>query len=488
MLHARLPRLAHQLHHHHHHHQCHRQLSSIISSSLLTFSPAVARALRDGAPIVALESTIVAHGMPFPANLETALAVEADVRAFGAVPATVALSNGRLVVGADAALLEALARGGAGVRKTSRRDIASVLASGGLGATTVAGTMLAASAAGVRVFATGGVGGVHRGGELSMDVSADLYELGRTRVCVVCAGVKSILDIRRTLELLETLGVPVWALGTDLFPAFYAPSAGVPAPERVDDLTLVAARLRIADSLLLGNGELLAVPNPEPAGDGAAVAVAIETALIEAQAAQISGAASTPFLLKRVAELTSGASLRANVALVRNNSKVAARLAVAYAANTAGKNTSKRSFSTASQQHQRPFSNGLSPNGPILCIGGAVLDIIARPTSRAYVPGASNPGIVTQTAGGVARNISEVIARLWGSSSSSSSSSSSGGESDVRLLTSIGDDAAGVTVSTACTDAGVQLVRINGGGGRRKKMKSLQMVLPRYAQQLILHF
>jgi pseudouridylate synthase len=299
---------------------------------LLRVHDEVAAALAEGRPVVALESTIISHGMPFPANLECALGVEAAVRAHGAVPATVAVMDGAVRVGLAGDRIEALARAGpAAVRKVSRRDLASAVARRQLGATTVAGTMAAAHSAGIAVFATGGIGGVHRGGEATMDVSADLTELGRTPVAVVCAGVKSILDIPRTLEYLETQGVPVVTLGQDGFPAFYTPDSGVRSPERADSPDAVAAILHAGLTLGLANGMVVAVPNPAPA-EAAAVGAAIETALREADAAGIAGWRLTPFLLERVATLTHGDSLRSNVTLVTHNAGVGAQVAVALAA------------------------------------------------------------------------------------------------------------------------------------------------------------
>jgi len=296
----------------------------------LRILPEVRDALGAGAPVVALESTIITHGMPAPRNLETARAVEAAVG--GAVPATIAILDGRISVGLDAEDLERLAAE-KDVAKGSRADLPAVLAGGGAGATTVAATMICADLAGIRVFATGGIGGVHRGAEQSFDVSADLQELGRTPVAVVCAGAKAILDLPKTLEVLETLGVPVIGYGTDDLPAFYSRSCGLKAPLRCDTAAAIAAVMAAKWELGLGGGVVIANPVPEghdiPA---AAIGTHIDAALAEAAAQGIQGKAVTPFLLARLEQLTGGASLDANVALVLNNARLAAAIAVAYAA------------------------------------------------------------------------------------------------------------------------------------------------------------
>ena len=298
----------------------------------LDLADEVSAALAGGAPVVALESTIVTHGMAWPRNLETALAVEEEVRRGGAVPATVAVVDGRLRVGLGERGLEALARA-EGVAKLSRADMAHCLARGGTGSTTVAATMVAARAAGIEVFATGGIGGVHRGGEASMDVSADLQELAQTAVTVVCAGAKAILDVPRTLEVLETLGVPVIAWGQDGFPAFWSRESGCAAPLRSDDAGEVARAHRLRAALGLPGGQLVA--NPVPPADEipmATLAPLIERAVEEAAARGVAGKAVTPFLLSRLVELTGGASLEANVALIRSNAALAAKIAAALAA------------------------------------------------------------------------------------------------------------------------------------------------------------
>lgn len=303
-----------------------------VPSRLLARSPEVADALAAGRPVVALESTIVTHGMPWPANVETARAVEAVVREHGAVPATIAVLGGKIRVGLADDELEALARD-SGARKLSRRDLAAALAQGARGGTTVAATMLCAAWAGVRVFATGGIGGVHRGGHVTMDVSADLTELARTPVAVVSAGCKAILDIPRTLEVLETFGVPVIGYGCDEVPAFYTRGSGCPAPLRLDTPAEVAALLDVQWSLGLRTGVL--VTNPIPAAhamDAAEIDAAIAAALVQADAQGVTGKAVTPFLLARVSALTGERSLHSNIALVQHNAGVAAAIAAAHAA------------------------------------------------------------------------------------------------------------------------------------------------------------
>jgi pseudouridine-5'-phosphate glycosidase len=295
----------------------------------LVIAEEVATALGDGEAVVALESTIISHGMPYPQNLETARGAEGAVRAGGAVPATVAVVAGRLRVGLDEDALDRLARG-RGVGKASRRDLAAVLASDGTAGTTVAATMFAAHLAGLGVFATGGIGGVHRGAEQTFDVSADLVELGRTPVTVVCAGAKSILDIGRTLEVLETYGVPVLGYRTAEFPAFFSRSSGHPVDHVVDSVEALAAVVRAHRALGQPGGVLVGNPVPaEAAIPPAEVDAVLRRSLQEAGRAGIRGKEVTPFLLGRLTELTGGRTLTANIALVRSNAALAAALAVA---------------------------------------------------------------------------------------------------------------------------------------------------------------
>jgi pseudouridine-5'-phosphate glycosidase len=303
----------------------------------LAWSPAAAAARAQGRPLVALESTIVAHGMPYPRNLETARAVEAVVRAHGAEPATIAVMNGRICIGLSDDQLQHLAAAGPSAVKVSRRDLPAVVADGRLGATTVAGTMICAALAGIEVFVTGGIGGVHRGAAQSFDISADLTELARTSVVVVCAGAKSILDIGLTLEVLETQGVPVLSCGHDHFAAFYVRDSGHRADLRLDDAAAQARFVRTKWSLGLAGGVLLSTPVPEAdALPRALVDGWIEQALADAGHQGIGGKAVTPFLLARIEQLSGGRSLAANVALVKHNAEVGARLAVALAAQGVG--------------------------------------------------------------------------------------------------------------------------------------------------------
>jgi pseudouridine-5'-phosphate glycosidase len=291
----------------------------------------VAEALMAGRPVVALESTIITHGMPYPENLATALSVEEEVRANGAVPATIAVIDGVLRAGLDRAAIARLGKGGE-VVKASGRDLAAAMLRKMSAGTTVSATMRIAHLAGIPVFATGGIGGVHRGAERNFDISADLAELAHTPVAVICAGAKSILDIPKTLEYLETLRVPVIAYGSDEFPAFYSNASGERAPERLDTPHEIAAAILLHRRLGSGTGLLIANPIPaEAALMGADIDAAIRAATEEAEAQGIGGKALTPFLLTRINELTGGASLKANIALIRNNAALAARIAVAYA-------------------------------------------------------------------------------------------------------------------------------------------------------------
>lgn len=293
------------------------------------YSADVARARAAGGPIVALESTIITHGMPFPQNVETARLVEQDVRDAGATPATIAVMNGVLHIGLEPDALDSLGQA-QNVAKLSRADMAACIATGGTGATTVAATMIAAHLAEIHVFATGGIGGVHRGAEQSFDISADLHELAQTPVTVVAAGAKAILDLPKTFEVLETLGVPVIAYGQDMLPAFWSAQSDMPAPLRMDTPEDIARAQITRTAMGLKGGQL--VTNPIPQADeipADVLAPIIAQALAEAQAQNISAKAVTPFLLGRLFELTEGRSLTANIALVRNNARLAAQIAIA---------------------------------------------------------------------------------------------------------------------------------------------------------------
>lgn len=295
------------------------------------YSREVAAAKSRGAPLVALESTIITHGMPYPGNLEMALSVEHIVRSQGAVPATIAVVDGNLHIGLEEAEIEKLAQT-QGAMKLSRADLAFAIAERRTGATTVAATMIAAARAGIKVFATGGIGGVHRGAEESFDISADLQELGRTAVAVVCAGAKAILDIPKTLEVLETQGVPVVTYGATEFPAFWSRSSGLQSPLVLDSPAAIANFQRVRNQMGLDGGMLIANPVPEedeiPREE---MEIYIGRALANAEREEVTGKAVTPFLLDAIFHLTHGRSLKTNIALVQNNARLAAAIAVAMA-------------------------------------------------------------------------------------------------------------------------------------------------------------
>ena len=296
----------------------------------LDISPEVQAALKEHKPVVALESTIISHGMPYPQNVETALNVEKIIRENGAVPATIAIIGGRLKAGLSKEEIEHLGKAGTAVTKASRRDLPVLCAKGMDGATTVATTMIIAAMAGISVFATGGVGGVHRGAEVTMDISADLEELGRTNVMVVCAGAKSSLDLGLTLEYLETKGVPVIGYGTSELPAFYTRKSGFGVDYRLDTPEELAAAFAAKMKMGLQGGMLVTNPIPEEYSmDPDRINAAIEQALAEAAEKGVKGKATTPFLLAKVKELTGGDSLNSNIRLVYNNAALAAKTAKA---------------------------------------------------------------------------------------------------------------------------------------------------------------
>ncbi len=300
----------------------------------LDILPEVAEALAAGKPVVALESTIISHGMPYPQNVETALNVERIIREHGAVPATIAIIGGRLKAGLSAEEIEYFGKKGQAIHKASRRDLAVLCARGEDGATTVTTTMIIAHMAGIKFFATGGIGGVHRGAETTMDISADLEELGQTPVMVVCAGAKSILDLGLTLEYLETKGVPVIGFGTEELPAFYTRQSGFGVDYRIDTPEELAAAFKAGVEMGMKSGMLVTNPIPEEfAMPKAVIDQAIDQAIAECSAKGIHGKETTPFLLARVAELTGGDSLASNIQLVYNNAKVAALTAKAYSEN-----------------------------------------------------------------------------------------------------------------------------------------------------------
>ena len=297
----------------------------------LDVNPEVAAAIAQGKPVVALESTIISHGMPYPQNVETALNVERIIRENGAVPATIAIIGGRLKAGLTAEEIEYFGKKGRAIHKASRRDLAVLCAQGEDGATTVTTTMMIAHMAGIRFFATGGIGGVHRGAETTMDISADLEELARTPVMVVCAGAKSILDLGLTLEYLETKGVPVLGYQTEELPAFYTRSSGFGVDYRMDSPAQLAAAFKAQNDMELGGGMLVTNPIPQEFSmPKDVIDAAIDRAIAECNAKGIKGKETTPFLLARVAEITGGDSLASNIRLVYNNAKLAAQTAAAY--------------------------------------------------------------------------------------------------------------------------------------------------------------
>ena len=297
----------------------------------LDIKPEVAQAIREGRPVVALESTIISHGMPYPQNVETALNVEKIIRENGAVPATIAIIGGRLKAGLTAEEIEYFGKKGTAITKASRRDLAALCARGEDGATTVTTTMMIAYMAGIKIFATGGIGGVHRGAETTMDISADLEELANTPVMVICAGAKAILDLNLTLEYLETHGVPVIGYGTEELPAFYSRHSGLKVDYRMDSPEEIAAAFKVQADLGMKGGMLVTNPIPqEYAMDDQGINEVIEQALREANEQGIHGKETTPFLLARVKDLTGGDSLEANIKLVYNNAKLAAQVAKAY--------------------------------------------------------------------------------------------------------------------------------------------------------------
>ena len=300
-----------------------------MNSPYLSVAPHIQKAIDEGRPVVALESTIISHGMPYPKNVETALRVEKAVRDAGAVPATIAILNGKITVGLTADQIEYLGKKGTEVLKASRRDLAVILSKGLDGATTVATTMIGAALAGISVFATGGVGGVHRGAETTMDISADLEELAQTDVMVVCAGCKSILDLKLTLEYLETKGVPVIGFGTNELPAFYTDRSGLGVDYRLDTPEEVAGAFLTKKAIGLKGGMLVANPIPhEYAMDPDEIEAVIERAIAEAGEKGIRGKALTPFLLDKIQRLTGGESLESNIQLVLNNARLGAAIAV----------------------------------------------------------------------------------------------------------------------------------------------------------------
>ncbi|XP_016306584.1 pseudouridine-metabolizing bifunctional protein C1861.05 isoform X1 [Sinocyclocheilus anshuiensis] len=376
--------------------------------SLFIIHPDVKETLADHRPVVALESTIITHGMPYPHNLSTAKEVEAIVRAEGAIPATIGILEGSIHVGLSSDELDFLAQSKMAL-KVSRRDLPYVISKGLSGGTTVSGTMIAAHKAGIPVFVTGGIGGVHRDGENSLDVSADLTELGRTPIAVVSAGVKSILDIGRTLEFLETQGVCVATYGdSKSFPAFFSQQSGFTSPYHVSSPQEAADLIVSTLSLGLQSGLLLAIPIPEEhAATGQQIEDAIQTAVTEASSKGVTGRDVTPFILQRVNELTKGKSLQANIALIQNNAKVGSQIACALSKHKEKSGGNFRGdIKTRKSKDQRIDSN------TVIVIGGINVDFIAKGTTKKLVFGQTNPGSVCQSFGGVGRNIADCLSRL----------------------------------------------------------------------------
>ncbi|XP_029010236.1 uncharacterized protein zgc:136858 isoform X2 [Betta splendens] len=373
--------------------------------NLFRVHPSVSQALAENKPVVALESTIITHGMPYPHNLSTAKEVEAIVQAEGATPATVGVIEGKVHIGLSSEELDQLAQSKRPL-KVSRRDLPYVISKALTGGTTVSATMIAAHHAGIPVFVTGGIGGVHRDGEKSLDVSADLTELGRTPIAVVSAGVKSILDIGRTLEFLETQGVCVATYGPNLnFPAFFSSQSGFTSPYQVDNPEEAATLITSALSLGLQSAVLLAVPIPEEhAATGRQIEDAVRAALTEARAKGITGKDVTPFILQKVNELTEGKSLQANIALIHNNARVGSRIACALS-----KQMTERRFNGKIHHQGKPLPNSGSD---IVVVGGINVDFIAKGKTKTLHFGQTNPGSVCQSFGGVGRNIADSLSRL----------------------------------------------------------------------------
>ena len=372
----------------------------------LRVTPEIQLAIQNDCPVVALESTIVAHGMPYPQNYQVAQEVETILRSKGVIPATIAVKDGVGMIGLSSDELHELARDGSKALKVSTRELSLLMGSNDSrwGATTVASTMKLANLAGIATFVTGGIGGVHREGHISMDVSTDLTELSRTPVIVICAGIKSILDIPRTLEVLETLAVPTVTFQGDDFPAFFSPRSGVKTPWRVNSANEVADSYLVARDLDLRHGMLVGVPNEDPAGER--VEHAIQEALRLASDQGIVGQALTPFILKTVAEHTEGESLRSNISLVKNNARVGADIALAI---------SERRSKTliVADSNAAMVDDELSLPSKVIVIGGAVIDIVAKPADGSQlITGTSNPGSCREADGGVARNVAEVLGRL----------------------------------------------------------------------------
>ncbi|KAI0756912.1 indigoidine synthase A-like protein [Daedaleopsis nitida] len=424
--------------------------------------PEVQDALAHGRPVVALETTIVTHGMPYPTNRDTAQSIEGNVRKAGAVPATIGLIEGRVKIGLELHQLERLAdvSKNPSVVKLSRRDIGAAIALKKDGGTTCSTTLIFASLAGIKVFATGGLGGVHRGAESTMDISADLHELTRCPVGLVSAGVKSILDIGRTLEYLETLGVPVISYGpTDDFPAFYTRRSGFTSPWRMNDPITAARVLHTHKQLGISHGALFAVPIPEPyEAVGEDLQRAVEKAVMESEANGVSrrGKEATPWLLKRVGELTAGKSLASNIALIENTATIGGQIAVAYAQLAGHQHCSISQPHTVHLSEATPKLKNAPPLLPakLVIVGSAAVDITARADPVPSAARSSNlhstsPGVVSITPGGVGRNIAEAAQRILSSRSKELSDTA-------MLISPIGDDAFGQLLISRFSNVGMR--------------------------------
>ncbi|KAI0375081.1 indigoidine synthase A-like protein [Pilatotrama ljubarskyi] len=452
--------------------RCGRPSSSLAASlkdhAPIDVHPEVEEALAHGRPVVALETTIVTHGMPYPANLETARSVESNVRKAGAIPATIGLIEGRVKIGLQPHELERLAdvRRNHPAVKLSRRDIGPAIALGRDGGTTCSATLIFSALAGIKVFSTGGLGGVHRGAETTMDISADLHELTRCPVGLVSAGVKSILDIGRTLEYLETLGVPVISYApTDDFPAFYSRRSGFKSPWRMDDPVSAARLLFTQKQLGMSNGALFAVPIPEAYDAiGQELQRAVEQAVRESEANGISrrGKEATPWLLNRVGELTAGKSLASNIALIENTAFVGGQIAVAYS-QLSNERHPKNSYphvpnSTAplsASAAAEPSKRADQPPAKLVIVGSAAVDITARADPVPGAAGANNnlhttaPGVVTLSAGGVGRNVAEAAHRILTSYSNELSTATA-------LVSPIGEDIFGKLLMSETSRIGLR--------------------------------
>ncbi|KAI0639484.1 indigoidine synthase A-like protein [Trametes polyzona] len=446
--------------------RCKRPVSSLAAAlkehAPIDVHPEVQEALAHDRPVVALETTIVTHGMPYPANLETARSVEGNVRKAGAVPATIGLIEGRVKIGLEPHELERLAdiRVNKSVVKLSRRDLGAAIALKKDGGTTCSTTLIFAALAGIKVFSTGGLGGVHRGAESTMDISADLHELTRCPVGLVSAGVKSILDIGRTLEYLETLGVPVISYGpTDDFPAFYSRRSGFKSPWRIDDPVTAARVLHTHRQLGMTNGALFAVPIPESYDAvGQELQRAVEQAVQESEANGISrrGKEATPWLLKRVGELTAGKSLASNIALIENTALVGGQIAVAY--SQLAKERHPRASHPQVVNDPSPVAipdSAEPPPAKLVIVGSAAVDITARADPVAGAAHANSnlhttaPGVVSLTAGGVGRNVAEAAHRILTSYSKDLSTTTA-------LISPVGEDAFGQLLESATQAVGLR--------------------------------